>query len=371
MVNATVPLSFVDYAGNSRPVKSNYARAGLPGEIPIIDVAPFLAGDALAEDKQAVVDQVYDACTRVGFMYIKGHGLSQVAMDNAFLEAQNFFSCSEEEKMELYFKLSPAFRGYEPQKGANHPQGHLKEAFNIGYEPQYDAPEYRSLKFDTNVAHAPNVWPSAPQTTGLKEAYTKYFSAVISLGRAMIKIFALALDLPETFFEDKFRQPGVMSRILYYPPQPISDEVPLGIAEHTDVELFTYLLQGDGVTALHVLSKDGEWIEAPPIPGTLVLNIADLLSRWTNGRFVSTCHRVVNTTGKARYSIPVFFGPSYNTLIETIPTCILPGETAKYAPILSGEYNYRRSARSRLGIPYDENMSIDELRAKCQELTAV
>ncbi|GAA6023355.1 hypothetical protein JCM10207_005756 [Rhodosporidiobolus poonsookiae] len=369
MPDVAEPLSYVDYAGNSRPIKSNVARAGEPGAIPVIDVASFI-NDASAAEKQKTVDEVRYACSEVGFMYIKGHGLSQDDMDAAFAEAKKFFDCSTEEKMETFFKLSPAFRGYEPQKGADHPQGHLKEAFNIGYEPQYDLPAYRNLQADSTVATAPNVWPSAPQAAGLKNAYTQYFSSVIALGRVMIRIFALALDLPEDYFKEYFEQPGVVSRMLYYPPQPVCDELPLGIAEHTDVELFTFLLQGPGVTALHVLNKEGEWIEAPPIPGTLVLNIADLLSRWTNGRFVSTCHRVVNTTGQARYSIPVFFGPSYNSFIRTIETCVAPGEKPKYAPILSGEYNFRRSARSRLGIPYDESVAIEDLRAQCQKIVA-
>lgn len=226
MVNATPPLAYVDYAGNSRPIVSQQARQARPNEIPIVDVAPFLRSGATELDKKAVVDQVYDACHNVGFLYIKGHGLSQDAMDAAFAEGASFFALSEEQKMETYFKLSPAFRvsltcsasnrscvltlllsqGYEPQKGANHPQGHLKEAFNIGYEPRHDAPEFRNAAVDGTHATAPNVWPSA--APGLRPAYEAYFSRVIQLGRAMIRIFALALDLQEDYFAEIFKQPG-------------------------------------------------------------------------------------------------------------------------------------------------------------------
>ncbi|BGP20405.1 hypothetical protein JCM10213_004631 [Rhodosporidiobolus nylandii] len=350
--------NFVDYTGKERLIKSETGRAASDfDEVPLIDIAPFLNG----EDKASVVAAVKHAAENVGFMYLSGHGLSQQVMDKAFEQAKTFFDQSEEAKRELLYSLSPVFRGYEPSKG--NVQGDLKEAFNFGYEPSADPlnPSNESIE-DTAAGSGANVWPSETSpAAGLRCAVLAYYGEVLVLGRQIIRLFALALELAEDVFDEAFAVPGVLGRILHYPPQLAmnSADLRVGVNQHTDIECFTLLLQGPDLTCLEVLNKNGEWLEAPPVPGTLVCNIGDMLSRWTNDRFVSTAHRVVNKTGKQRYSIPVFFGPNYDTLVVPFEQC-LAGEESKYPPIKAGEYVWRRLARSRLGVKYDESVKLEE-----------
>ncbi|KAL8292390.1 hypothetical protein RQP46_001002 [Phenoliferia psychrophenolica] len=243
--------------------------------------------------------------------------MSQSSMDDAFSEAKKFFELDMADKMKVYFRLSPVFRGFEPSKGATHLTGDIKEAFNFGYEPEAD-PLNPSDDLEQYLATTPsggrNVWPT--DVPGLKGALFTYYAQVLALGRQMIKIFALALELPESYFDEAFKIPGALGRTLFYPSQPPAsdlDDGTIGVAAHTDIECFTFLLQGPNVSCLQVLNKAGEWVEAPPIPGTLVMNIGDMLCRWTNNQFVSTVHRVINRTGESRQSMPIFFGPAYET----------------------------------------------------------
>lgn len=199
----------------------------------------------------------------------------------------------------------------------------------------------------------PNAWPSVP---GFKSTVAAYYAEVLTLARRLVRLFALVLQLPETYFDGMVRKPGAMGRLLHYPPQPPDDPLALGIGSHTDIECFTILAQ-DSQPALQILNVKGEWIEAPPIPGTFVVNIGDMLSRWSNDVFISTVHRVLNVTGKERYSIPFFFGPSYDTVIEPLETCREEGKAANYEKVLAGDYVWRRLARSRLS---DEERSLDK-----------
>lgn len=191
----------------------------------------------------------------------------------------------------------------------------------------------------------PNVWPEFP---GFKSTVSDYYAEVLNLARRLIKLFAEVLHLPSDFFDSLVSTPGAMGRLIHYPPQPANDPDALGIGAHTDIECFTILCQGT-VPALQILNVDGEWIQAPPIPGTFVVNIGDMLARWTNDRFISTVHRVLNITGQERYSIPFFFGVNYDATIKTLDSCLDEGQKSKYEPVLAGEYVYNRLAKSRLG----------------------
>jgi isopenicillin N synthase-like dioxygenase len=189
-----------------------------------------------------------------------------------------------------------------------------------------------------------NIWPDLP---GFKDGVAGYYGECLSLARRLIRLFAEVLYLPESFFDEMFVRPGAMSRVIHYPPQPANDPDTVGIGMHTDYECFTILCQ-DEQPGLQILNVAGEWIEAPPIPGTFVVNIGDMLARWSNDVFISTVHRVLNSTGKERYSVPLFFGPSYNVMIEPLQTCLADGEKPKYEPILAGDYVWRRLEKSRL-----------------------
>jgi len=147
-----------------------------------------------------------------------------------------------------------------------------------------------------------------------------------------------------------------MGKLLHYPSQSRDKPSALGIGSHTDIECFTILAQGTQ-PALQILNTNGQWIQAPPIAGTFVVNIGDMLSRWSNDVFISTVHRVLNITGEERYSIPFFFGPSYDTVIEPLETCKEEGKRANYEKVLAGDYVWRRLAVSRLS---EEERALDK-----------
>lgn len=207
----------------------------------------------------------------------------------------------------------------------------------------HDLAEY-DIAWKGNAMRGPNAWPSQP---GFKTSITTYYGEIVTLARRMIRLFAAVLGLPPNHFDNLVKTPGAMLRLLHYPPQQTGQKDTIGHGVHTDIECFTILCQGKQ-PALEVLNIDGHWIQAPPIPGTFVVNIGDMLARWSNDVFISTVHRVINTTGEERYSFPFFFGPSYESVIEPLKTCIEESQGPKYEPVTAGDYVYKRLAKTRL-----------------------
>ncbi|KAL5046029.1 hypothetical protein BDW71DRAFT_207706 [Aspergillus fruticulosus] len=293
--------------------------------IPIIDLSTL--NSPHIQERQKLADPIRKACIEVGLFYIKNHGISGGLIDRTFEAAHKFFALSQKQKMKCYLAKSKNFRGYSPLYGEkpSNPelekpaQGALSEAFDIGYELAGDirkGPGDPPPQDDYGL-HGENQWPDERVLPGFREVYLEYFSQALELARKLIRILALALDQEENFFDSTVEYPGVASRMLHYPPQPGEGQWIPGQAAHTDWECFTILAQ-DRVPSLHVLNNQGHWVAAPPIPGTLVVNIADCLATWSNYRFKSTIHRVVNLTGEERYSIPLFFGVDYNTTISIV-----------------------------------------------------
>ncbi|EME48025.1 hypothetical protein DOTSEDRAFT_32356 [Dothistroma septosporum NZE10] len=334
---------FTSFSGRQRQLAGNTARKAEFSEIPNI---------SLVDPEDRIIAQLRDACTRVGFFYIKDHGVPEDVMDQIFKTAKAFFDQPSDVKNEINYKRSPVMHGYEPMaevRTDETKQADLNEAFNCGYEPDLD-PEFGS---DNTLAVAtatdspmvgPNAWPA---TSHFKVHVAAYYGQVLSLARRMVTLFARVLELPPDYFDSAVRQPGAMLRMLKYPAQDLASPDALGIGAHTDIEAFTILLQGTQ-PALQILNVEGQWIQAPPMPGTFVVNIGDMLARWSNDMFISTVHRVHNATGQERYSIPFFFGPSYDTVLNPLPTCVAEGKKAEYEPIVAGDYVWTRLARSRL-----------------------
>lgn len=172
----------------------------------------------------------------------------------------------------------------------------------------------------------------------------------MAFSRQLLHIVALALDLPEEFFDSRTRFPMAGLRPLHYPPQEASDDI--GIGAHADYSWFTIVNQLTNTPALEVLNANGHWVGAPPIKNTLVVNVGDFLERATNNVFVSTIHRVVNKTPFAeRYSIPFFFSPSHDALIDVVPTCWGTRNPKKAEPIVAGVWQRERLYRSRYKHP--------------------
>jgi isopenicillin N synthase-like dioxygenase len=166
------------------------------------------------------------------------------------------------------------------------------------------------------------------------------------LGTKVLSAFALALDLPEDFFADKVTKPLTTLRLLHYPPQEGRiDESRLGAGAHTDFGCFTMLWQDDA-GGLQVRNSAGEFIDAVPIAGTFVVNVGDMMARWTNDRFASTTHRVINASGRERYSMAFFFDPNFDAEVSCLPTCLAPGESPHYPPTTSGQHLLDRIAET-------------------------
>jgi isopenicillin N synthase-like dioxygenase len=157
----------------------------------------------------------------------------------------------------------------------------------------------------------------------------------------VVQLVALSLGMPARSLDHHFERPTTFLRLLHYPPQPVNEAEQLGSAPHTDYGIITLLAQDDA-GGLQVRPRGGDWIEAPPIPNTYVLNVADMLARWTNNRFVSTPHRVINRSGLDRYSLPYFFDPSMDAMIECLPTCTDADHPPAYGPVRYGDYLMER-----------------------------
>jgi len=212
---------------------------------------------------------------------VQNHGISEQVIDRALSASKEFFSLSEDKKMKLDITKTPNFKGYNALLSSNNnPEnaGDMHEGFEFGWEELTPKENDEKRANDGAMAGA-NVWPEDAPT--FREDVLTYYHAAVNLGKLLFPLFALALELSEDFFDDKTKNSAAIMRVLHYPPQTGSvDDRIIGIGAHTDFECFTILWQEPGIQALQVLNTDKNWIDAPPIPGTLVLNIGDQLARW-------------------------------------------------------------------------------------------
>jgi isopenicillin N synthase-like dioxygenase len=183
------------------------------------------------------------------------------------------------------------------------------------------------------------VWPALP---GFRDVVSRYYAAVFELGQRLLRGFALALELPETFFDRFVSAPPSQLRMLHYPPNPSAD-VTVGIGAHTDYECFTILLPT--TPGLEVMNGAGEWIDAPPRAGSFVVNIGDTLEMWTNGELTATSHRV-RKVREERFSFPLFFACDYDVLVEPLPQFVSPERPPRYPALKAGEHLYAQTVQS-------------------------
>jgi isopenicillin N synthase-like dioxygenase len=307
--------------------------------IPVIDVAPLLGTPHTLDRMARAID---DACSNVGFFYICNHGVDPACVERAFAEARRFFALPYAEKMKIHYKKDGRIsrvRGFVPLgelKAERHGTPDLQEGFDFSLELPADDPDYLA----GNPMYGPNRWPEG--LPAFRTAVYGHFEAMVALGTRLFRAFALALGLPADFFADKITRPLAQGRVIYYPPAP-PEEGRWGIGAHCDYECFTILAQ-DEVGGLQVRNAAGEWIEAPPIPGAYIVNLGDMMARWTNDRYRSTPHRVLNRSGRARYSLVLFYGANHDTVIECLPTCREPGAPPRYAPVTQGAWTERQLA---------------------------
>jgi len=273
--------------------------------IPVIDVSPLCNSGCDAVDKQAkdlVIEQITQACKDVGFFYLSGHGVEKSTLNQIFTSAKKFFALPLEKKNTINIHNSPSYSGYiETSSERTQSVVDIREGFYFHMEDK---------------ATTVNQLPEEKDLPGFADAIKAYSEELTKLGFMMMKAFAVGLGLPDNYFDEKFAEPTLA--LLHYPPHP-ADTDSWGVGPHTDYGMCTLLLQDD-IGGLEVEVTEGQWIEAKPIPGTFVVNLGDSLQAWTKGLYRATRHRVRRSRNTDRYSIPFFFNPKSECLVEPIET---------------------------------------------------
>lgn len=300
-----------------------YTPAKVATSIPVIDLSASLAGDA--EVKSSTAWEVHKAARETGFFYISGHGVPSEVTEGILEVSRRFFDLPTEDKLDADINHSSCYRGYEPPAFQTLDTGSAadnKEGFQIGKDLGPDHPYvWRGLP-----NHGPNQWPAAMPE--LKTVMEDYLLRMHDLAHHLTGLLALSLDLPENYFAPGYAEDAISSRLLYYPSQDgVGEGNQLGAGAHTDWGLITILLQ-DSIGGLEVADGNGDWIQAPPVDGTFVVNLGDLVPVMTNGLYLSNMHRVLNTAGARRYSVPTFYDLDYDYVAEAVPTTLAEGESA-------------------------------------------
>ena len=293
---------------------------GPAATVPVVDVSPLLeppgrAGATVVAAREAVADEIRAACLDHGFFYVVRHGVDEELQRRLEAESWAFFRRPETEKRRIRMELGGrAWRGWFPVGGeltSGRPD--VKEGLYFGQELGDEDPRVRA----GTPLHGRNLFPD--DAPGLRDAVLSYMEALTELGHALMTGVALSLGLEETYFRrGPMADPLVLFRIFHYPPVPSDADAGerWGVGEHTDYGVLTILKQ-DEVGGLQVKSSRG-WIDAPPIPGSFVCNIGDMLERITAGRYRSTPHRVLNRSGRGRLSFPFFFDPGFDASVESV-----------------------------------------------------
>ena len=303
-------------------------------EIPVIDMAGLLSGDASAQ--RVVADEMGRAARDVGFFYLTGTGMDPVLFEGVLAAAQAFFEQPREAKMAHYIGLSRNHRGYVPE-GEEIFAGKtsdLKEAFDLAADLPADDPDYLA----GNPMLGPNQWPELP---GFAERVNAYYQGVRAVGDHVFRGLALGLGEAADYFDKVVTKPPSQLRLIHYPVDRTAASRP-GIGDHTDYEAFTLLRSTS--PGLEVLTGGGTWIDAPPMPHSFVVNIGDMLELWTNGEYVATTHRV-RAVEQERWSFPLFFSVDYDTLVVPMERFSGPGKP-QLEPLVAGEHLYAQTAQS-------------------------
>ena len=297
-------------------------------DIPVIDMAELRRNSPAAVHE--TVTALRTASEEVGFFYVENHGVSEQVFSAANAAASAFFSQPLEQKLEVAINESHhGFIRIGEAKMYDGAKFDLKESYVWGFEPLPDT------DVSGNPFLGPNNWPTfMPE---LRTALGAFFDAATICARHLMTGFALSLDLDADTFLRTSTKPISRGSALYYPPQPagMGDEQ-FGVAPHSDYGCLTLVWQ-DPVGGLEVLDRNGDWITAHPIPGTFVVNVGDLLARWTNNRFTSTAHRVVNRSGNTRHSLGLFYDPDFETVVDPADICAAE-EGSRYEAVTAGEY---------------------------------
>ncbi|MBC3385913.1 2-oxoglutarate and iron-dependent oxygenase domain-containing protein [Pseudomonas sp. SWRI179] len=306
--------------------------------LPIIDISP-LYGDE-PDAWQGVAEQIDRACRQWGFFYIKGHPISPARIAEVLGNAQRFFALPVEEKLKIDITQTRHHRGYgavateqlDPTKPSD-----LKETFDMGLHLPADHPEVLAEK----PLRGPN---RHPDLSGWQALMEQHYRDMQALAQTLLRAMTLALGIERDFFDTRFNEPVSVLRLIHYPPRDTAScAEQQGAGAHTDYGCITLLYQ-DAAGGLQVRNVNGQWIDAPPIDGTFVVNLGDMMARWSNDRYLSTPHRVISPLGVDRYSMPFFAEPHPDTLIQCLPGCQEDAHPLKYPTTTCAEFLLSRFA---------------------------
>ena len=308
--------------------------------IPVIDIAALAPG-ADERARTAAVAALGRSLEASGFAYIAGHGVPQPLIDALFDLTRQFHALPFEAKMKI--AINADNRGYLRMAAstivtstvARNTRPNQSESLIFMHE-------HIPARLAGTPLQGPNQWPA--ELPGFRDVVPDYMARLTGLGRILAGAVADHLGLARDFFAPFLAEPTQGLRLLHYPPQP--DEPDLhGAAPHTDYGFITMLAQDD-VGGLEVRNGRGDWVPAPPIPGTFIMNVGDILTRWSNGRLPSVPHRARNVGARERYSMPFFFDAAMDAIIAVPPALVAPGESPIYAPVCYGDYLLERLNRN-------------------------
>lgn len=307
--------------------------------LPLIDLTGIRQHEPSAVIRVAA--EIRTACEGAGFFYVKNHGVPDATISRTVAEAQSFFRQSLQTKREV--AVNARHRGFNAlgdalMYEAKHPD--YKEFFSIGLELPDNDPDVVAGE----PLRGPNNWPKDRPV--FREALAAYYEALGALGGDLLRCVAVSLGAEPAFFASRYQKRLQRTQIIYYPPHPVNaTDEQFGLAPHTDFGCMTLLWQ-DTSGGLEVLERSSQnWIAATPIEGTFVVNVADLLARWTNDRYASTPHRVVNRSGRERFSIATFYDPDFKAVVDPRQLGISDAD-CRYEPTTAGAHILGRIERS-------------------------
>ena len=311
---------------NSKRNKSIFNR------IPIIDIAPLVMPDRNTKLIRETGDEIREACRSVGFFYIKNHQIPQSHIDSLISLVHAFFNLSLEEKMKIHISKSDIYRGYTPLgKELTNDKYDWHECVDFGLDLESNDSDINNGK---NLV-GPNQWPEDQHN--FKKALENHWKLMIVLGRRITQGLSISLGLPKNYFSSFINKSHSYMRVSNYPPLENKKNIDHGIGSHIDYGFLTILLQ-DNISGLEIKNSNNEWFSAPIIPDTFLINIGHMIQRWTNDYYRATIHRVVSPKDKARCSIPFFFEPNFDTVVEPLEKFCSKDNPARYKPIHFGNY---------------------------------
>jgi isopenicillin N synthase-like dioxygenase len=296
--------------------------------VPLIDAAGLKSNNRLG--RLRVAGEVRRASLDRGFFYLENHGVPDQLVEAVMRESRTFFASPLADRLAVGRSHSRCGRGFEPiggqdLEGTGAPD--LKEAFDLGVDLATHDP--RVVAGTENCG--PNQWPSG--LPSFRPVMEGYFQALLELAVQLMRVLALSLELAEDYFEAFCHEPVALLRLLHYPQQPAKPHPgEKGCGAHTDWGAITLLLQDDAA-GLQIKDPVHGWLHAPPRAGTFVVNLGDLIARWTNDLYRSTEHRVINLSGRDRFSVPFFFDGNPDYVVTCLPGCWSDGDPAKYSPV--------------------------------------